>query len=198
VSLSIYAVTEGYPDEVVVRSLCREAGISVDRIFNTGGKSKLDERIRGYNQAAHRWYWLVLRDLNSDADCAPKLRRRLLPEVAPFMAFRIAVRAVEAWLMADADALADFLRISRRQVPADPERVQHPKAEMVRLASNSRSRAVRQDMVPRPGSGASQGPGYAALLAEFAEQYWRPRVAANCSDSLNRCLRYLAGWSPNG
>lgn len=196
--LSIYAATEGYPDEVVVRSLCREIGISVDRIFNSRGKAKLDQRIPGYNQASRGSHWLVLRDLNSDADCAPELRRRLLPDPAPFMAFRIAVRSVGAWFMADAEALARFLRIPKVQIPADPERVPDPKAEMVRLASNSRSRVVKQDMVPRSGSGARQGPGYAALLADFAEQHWRPGVAATVSDSLDRCLRCLAAWVPKG
>jgi hypothetical protein len=172
-------------------------GISIDRIFNSGGKSKLDSRIQAYNQAAGRWYWLVLRDLDLDANCAPELRHRLLPDAARHMAFRIAVRSIEAWLMADAEALADFLRIPRRQVPADPERLGDPKVAMVRLGSASRSRTIRQDMVPRPGSGARQGPGYAALLAEFAAQRWRPRIAANFSDSLDRCLRCLAAWVPN-
>jgi hypothetical protein len=110
------------------------------------------------------------------------------------MAFRIAVRSVEAWLMADAEALAAFLRITKGQVPADPENVPDPKAEMIRLGYNSRSRIVREDMVPRLGSGARQGPGYAARLAEFAERHWRPRVAATVSDSLDRCLRCLAAW----
>jgi hypothetical protein len=113
------------------------------------------------------------------------------------MAFQIAVRSVEAWLMADAEALAAFLRIARRQVPADPENVPDPKTEMVRLGSNSRSRIIREDMVPRSRSGATQGPGYAALLAEFAERHWRPRVAATVSDSLDRCLRRLAAWALN-
>ena len=192
--LSIYAATEGYPDEAVVRSLCREIGITVDRIFNCGGKSELDRKIRGYNQASRRWHWLVLRDLDSDADCAPELSRTILPDPAPFMAFRIAVRSVEAWLMADADALAAFLRVTKGRVPTDPEMVPDPKAEMIRLGSNSRSRIIRDDMVPRPGSGARQGPGYAARLAEFAERHWRPRVAATVSDSLDRCLRCLAAW----
>ena len=58
--LSIYAATEGFPDEAVVRSLCRELDISVDRI-NCGGKFQLDRRIPSYNQASRRWYWLVLR-----------------------------------------------------------------------------------------------------------------------------------------
>lgn len=194
----LYVATEGYPDEAIVQSICREVGISIERIFNTAGKSRLDKKIRGFNQAARGWYWLVLRDLDSDAACAPELMRRLLPDPAPHMALRIAVRSVEAWLMADAEALAAFLRISRSRIPADPESVLDPKAEMVRLASNSRSRILRQDMVPRPGSGARQGPGYAAQLAEFAQQHWRPRVAANISDSLHRCLRCLSAWVPEG
>jgi hypothetical protein len=193
--MCISTATEGYPDEIVVRSVCRIVGISIARFFNTGGKANLDKRLSGYNEAAKLSRWLVLRDLDLDAECAADLRRRLMPQPAPHMAFRLAVRSVEAWLMADAGTLAPFLRVSRRQIPMDPEGLDRPKEEMVRLASRSRSRAIREDMVPRPGSGARQGPGYAARLAEFAEIHWRPDVAAQASDSLSRCIVRLRAWT---
>jgi hypothetical protein len=107
------------------------------------------------------------------------------------MCFRVAVRAVEAWLLADRESLAGFLRVSPSRVPPDPESLDEPKQAMVNLARQSRSRAVQEDMVPRPGSGRSVGPAYASRLIEFAQSTWRPEIAATRSDSLRRCCERL-------
>jgi hypothetical protein len=193
--LSICAATEGYPDEVVVRSLCKHTELVAGRIFNDRGKSQLDRKLVGYNQAAKGWLWLVLRDLNGDANCAPELRGRLLPHPSLFMQLRIVVRAIEACLMTDAERLSRYLSVPRSEIPVEPELVPNPKAEMVRLGSISRSSVLRLDMVPRQNSGAKQGPGYAARLAEFAERHWRPEIAASRSNSLEHCLSRLSCWS---
>jgi hypothetical protein len=42
-------------------------------------------------------------DLDSDTGCAPPLCEQWIPGPAPFLCFRVAVREVEAWLMADAE-----------------------------------------------------------------------------------------------
>jgi hypothetical protein len=65
---------------------------------------------------------------------------------------------------------------------------------MVELARHSHRRGIREDMVPRPGSGRKVGPAYTAQLIDFARDSnngWRPDVAAKASDSLNRCLQCL-------
>jgi hypothetical protein len=61
----------------------------------------------------------------------------------------------------------------------------------VDLAARSRRRAIREDMVPRSGSGRSVGQAYASRLIEFVDGYWRPEMAANNSDSLRRCCERL-------
>jgi hypothetical protein len=115
------------------------------------------------------------------------------------MCLRVAVRAVEAWLLADAERLATFLYIPRHRVPTLPDAEADPKATLVRLARRSRSRLIRRDMVPRMGSSARVGPGYAGRIVEFvtatASRGWRPAVAAEHSDSLRRCLDALRGLS---
>ena len=112
------------------------------------------------------------------------------------MCFRIAVREIEAWLLADRRALAEFLEVPLARVPAAPERVADPKRAMVGLAARSRSMDVRRDMVPRPGSGREVGEAYDARLIEFVQRRWRPEEAAKRSESLRRalaCLRRPAG-----
>ncbi len=194
-NLAIDAAVEGYPDQVVVHVLCGHVGLDVSRMFNCGGKNKLDRNLPGYNEAARQWYWLVLRDQNHDADCPAELRDRLLPEPATYMHFRVVVREIEAWLLADRVGLAAFLGVTAGRIPNDPERIDDPKAEMVGLAARSRRRAIREDMVPRPNSGATEGPGYASRLAEYAESAWRPNVAAAGSESLRRCITRLDEWA---
>ena len=192
---AISAAVEGMLDEAVVRRLVRHAGALAGTVYGKNGKPFLKERIAGYNNAARHAPWIVLVDLDSEHQCPPPLRETWLPHPAPQMCFRVAVRAVEAWLMADAERLAAFIGVPRRRIPADPEREEYPKQAMVNLARSSRRRDVREDMVPRDGSGRTVGPAYTSRLVEYATDRWRPHVAARSADSLQRavaCLRRLA------
>ena len=107
------------------------------------------------------------------------------------MCFRVAVRAIESWLLADREGLAHYLRIGRSIVPADPDNLLDPKGTVIELARRSRKRDIREDMSPRPGSGRRVGPAYTSRLIEFVEDRdngWRPDVAVGASDSLRRCI----------
>jgi hypothetical protein len=187
----IFAAVEGIVDEAVVRKLIAHADATPGDVYGKQGKSFLRQRIAGYNNAAQRAPWLVLVDLDSEEDCAPPLRSAWLPQPAPYLCLRVAVREVEAWLLADAERLAGFLNVARSRLPADPERLGDPKAAMIELARASRRRDIREDMVPRPESGRQVGPAYSSRLIEFASGDWRPDVAAGRADSLNRTMRCL-------
>ena len=110
------------------------------------------------------------------------------------MCFRIVVREVEAWLLADRERIANYLGIPRRLVPSEPELVHDPKKLMIRLAMHSRHRRIRYEMVPHPGSGREVGPAYNSRLIEYVENKnrgWRPEIAARHSESLARCMHRL-------
>ncbi|MEO8972654.1 MAG: hypothetical protein ABI406_13775 [Ktedonobacteraceae bacterium] len=68
----------------------------------------------------------------------------------------------------------------------------NPKEKLVNIVRRSTTNGVRNDFVPRQGSGAHVGPRYVKLLNEFTEKYWRPEVAAKRSGSLNRCIDALS------
>lgn len=191
----IQAAVEGIVDEAVVRRLIAHAGGQIGTVYGKSGKPSLREKIRGYNNAAQFTPWVVLVDLDNDADCALPIRLAWLPVPAPYLCFRIAVREVEAWLMADKQTLASYLRVKADDVPVEPEKLKHPKDAMVNLARGSRRRDVRSDIVPRENSGRRVGPAYASRLVEYAQERWRPEVAAEHAESLRRainCLRKLA------
>ena len=110
------------------------------------------------------------------------------------MCFRVAVREIEAWLLADRTRIAKFLSVDSRNVPLNVEALPDPKRTVLQLAGLSRQRSLREDMLPRPGSGRDVGPAYNSRLIEFVtdrQRGWRPDVAAQASESLRRCLRCL-------
>ena len=187
----ISSAVEGVVDEAVVKRLIVEAGGEIGPIYGKRGKSLLRQRVNGYNKAAHHHPWIVLVDLNREEDCPPPLKESWLPNPGPFMCFRIAVREIEAWLLADRERFASFFRVRLSDVPAEPELLDDPKEAVIKLSRQSRSRDIRLDMVPRPRSGRKIGPAYVSRLIEFAsdpQRGWRPGRAARSSDSLSRSL----------
>lgn len=190
--IPLTAAVEGDADEAVVRRIAREVNRDVHVVHVSRGKGSLDARLGGYNNAARFAPWVVVRDLNADARCAPELVRRLLPVPAQYMMFRITVRKIEAWLLSDRVTMSRFLGVSVSRIPDQPEALDDPKATLVSIAQHSRYSTVAEDIVPVPGMSVSVGRGYTARIIEFATRYWRPLVAADVSDSLARCMRAIS------
>src|SRR6266851_3917621 len=117
----VSVVVEGLVDEAVLRCHAAEAGAAVGPVYGRSGKAYIRQRINGFNRAAHISPWVVLVDLNGDAFCAPPLCTAWLPQPAPMMCFRVAVREVEAWLFADRERLARFLSVAVSRIPLAPE-----------------------------------------------------------------------------
>lgn len=192
VALTIDAAVEGIVDEAVALKLISDAGGSPGTVYGKKGKSFLHQKIQGFNNAAKTWPWLVLVDLDYDAECAPPFCMEWVPDPARYLCFRVAVRKVESWLLADAESLSHFLGISPNSISNNPEGLDDPKREMVNLARRSRRLAIRKDIVPREGSGRSVGPAYASRMIEYVQSSWRPDVAGRKVESLRRamvCLR---------
>ncbi len=186
-------------DEVVLRRLAADFGGQFYAVYGKHGKGDLRRQARRYNEAARFGPWVLLVDLNHEFRCAPELRRSWIPDPAPQMCFRVAVHEIESWLLADKENLSRFLNAPKGRIPIDPESVPDPKQLMVDIANRSRSRRIREDMVPRPGSGRSVGPAYTSRLIEFVMTRWRPAVAELSSAGLLRCrLRLGAACQPAG
>ena len=183
-----HVATEGIVDTAVVRRILAVTGVEIAAVYGESGKHHLDR----YNEAArHGRRWFVLRDLNGDAECAPTLVRRLLPTPAPDMTFRVAIREIESWLLADTAAFARFFRVSASRIPIDPDSVRHPKQRLIGIVRSSTSRAMRAAIVPLDDRGSRVGPGYSGRIIEFVQRHWRPSEASRRSGSLRRCLARL-------
>lgn len=188
----VTVAVEGVIDAVVAQRIVTFAGLRLARApLISGGKQKLDRQLRGYNNASKHSSWLVLRDMDHDAPCATALCRQLVPEPSQGLILRIAVRAIESWLIADRPGLAHYLRVPVGSVPLDPERLSSPKDSIIRLAKRSKSEALRRSLVPMKGSIARVGPGYTGRISEFALTAWDPAAAVECSRSLARTILRL-------
>jgi hypothetical protein len=112
--VTLTAAVEGLTDEALLRRVCSFAGTIVGHVYGRTGKSYILERLNGYNHSARFRHWVVLLDLDNDGQCAPEVVRRWLPAPSRLIRLRVAVRELEAWLLADPDRLCRFLGVSCR------------------------------------------------------------------------------------
>ena len=189
----ITLAAEGLIDIAVCRRIAFESGFEPGNEYGGHGKSKLDERLNGYNAAAMRTPWLVARDMDHDGRCPGALVAKLLPSPSQLICFRIAVRTIESWLLADCEAFSERFSVTEAQLPRLPEQLENPKQFMLALLFRSRSREVLATMVHEAGDGALRvGAQYNSTFSHFAGHEWRPEIAAVRAGSLRASLRRLA------
>ncbi len=193
-------------DEALLRRLLQEAGHHPAANYGLNGKAGLLKKLDAYNAAARISPWVVLIDLNGDAD--PPFVAQHIPAPSQYMTFRVAVREAEAWLLADRITFARYLGVSQARLPVNPEVVVNPKEEVVNIARHSSRRAVREEIVPGPGAGRTTGPGYVAQMIQFIIRHWEPRarpLARRAFDAVvtgsqrserNRLEELADGWRP--
>jgi hypothetical protein len=169
---------------------------AVGTCYSRGGYGYIRKLIEGLNNAAQGTPFLVLTDLDL-ALCPPELITTWLTKpLHPNLLFRVAVREVEAWILADRVGIAKFLGIKRALVPVDVDEVQDPKACLIDLARKSPRRDLRMDIVPPPGSTRRIGPNYNGRLISFVKDHWDVPTAQLSSASLHRTVNAVARFLP--
>ena len=190
--IRVNILVEGRTDEPVARRLLQHVGLEVGMVYGRKGKPHLLERSLVYNKAAQFEPWFILVDLDMDTQCASQALTQWLPNPTKGMRFRIAVQAIEAWLMADREGMAKFLAVAPSKLSHAIELDPNPKKQLINIARTSRNKNIREEMVPRQDSKAKFGPLYIPYLTEFTEQYWQPDEASKHSESLRRCINALS------
>lgn len=197
-----YLVPEGDLEEVVLKKILMWFNQKPENFVVLGPsyKGRRDKILNDFNkfmEIAKTAPVFVLVDLEQKYQCAPQLLQTVLPgqvlpgQVSPKLCFRIAVRTVECWLLADRKAFADFLGVGVRRIPIRPEELnEHPKDFIVKLARRSSKRDVRQRIVPEPGTGRT-GKGYNGCLIEFVQKHRDPEVARQSAPSLDKALHCI-------
>jgi len=198
--LVLYLAVEDDLSEVVLRRLLRERPVDyvVEAVFKQGGFGYLKKQAPAFNNMAKACPVFLLTDLDQ-RPCAPELIADWLkqPRHSEFL-LRVAVREVEAWLLACDVPLAEYL--SARQLPTfpAPEALDDPKMELLKLAEGSTKRHIREAVTRRDtGGNLRQGPAYNSTLATFVDQFWKPKLAASKCQSLKRAIKALEHLESN-
>ncbi len=197
-SIPVHLAIEDLLSETVLRRLLDHAdrGYSVGQAYGRSGFGYLRGTIKNWNRAAISVPFVVLTDLD-DAACPAALIEDWLTEpIHPNLLLRVAVREVEAWILAARSSFAQYLRVAEKWVPSDPDGLRDPKSALVAVAGRSRSKEIRDRIVPQSGSTAKQGREYNACLGEFVAGNWDIKDAAAHSPSLRRTVARLHSFKP--
>ena len=145
----LYVVTEDELSEAVLRRLLRQFAphLHVANAFRRSGNGFILSNVRRWTEIGTHHRIIVLVDLDAER-CAPAFLDRYFPgrDHARGLHVRVAVREVEAWLLADASAVSAWLRRPLVQVPPQPDELDDPKLELLRLASRAPAE-LRDDLV---------------------------------------------------
>jgi hypothetical protein len=197
-AIPIELAVEDRLSEEVLRKILKSTDkcYQVGRCHCGGGFGYLKKNIHGFNNAAKGMPFLVLADLDDD-ECAPtKIQAWLSVPRHHNLIFRIAIREVESWILADRVGFSKFIGVRRDLIPREADSIDDPKRFLVELARRSRKRTLREDLVPREGGTATQGPAYNERLAIFVRGDWNPRRAVPGSPSLERTMRAIDSFVP--
>ena len=179
-------------DEAAAFKLIDVAGHSPGVCYRKKGCGYIKQKIQGFNRAARSNCYLTLVDLmDTEFSCPPEVLAEWVPHLDPNMLFRVVVRELESWLLADRQNIADFLRVSLIRIPASPEEIQDPKRTLVNLARSSQNPRVRRSLVPDSGSTAQVGKLYVSEMNFFINTLWNPQIARRIARSLDSCLDKL-------
>jgi hypothetical protein len=191
-------VTEDLPSEALAHRLLSH--VDPDANFNSigrGGVGYVRSKLRSLNQAATGMRIVAIADRDSVRKCPIEMISSWLggADRHPNLVVRMAEMEAESWIMADRESIASFLDIPLNRVPQFPDSLIDPKQELINIARLSRTKSVREQMCPAPGSKSVVGPAYNSVVEHFIRSAWRPTRALGNSPSLRRAelrIRELA------
>ena len=163
----------------------------------TQGSGRLKEKAQKFRDAAqHGIDSLLVTDLDTWA--TPNDLGRdwfgvlCLSELPDGFIFRIAVREIESWILADKDGLARYLLISPDNFPDNSDAIPDPKQFLLNLVATKCRRKRFRDMLPLKGQ--KIGIGYNPVLSDFIDNHWDIDRAMFRSASLKRALEKVRSF----
>jgi hypothetical protein len=167
--------------------------LTMGQKLRRAGNGYLRSRIKSLHAMAKHGHVLLLTDLDK-APCPTQLINAWKGQLvlADALMFRVAVREIESWLLADHNAMRQLFGKKAGSLPDDPDSLPDPKNTLLRLASKA-PRRIRDEICKSPGAVARQGIGYNQILCKLTRDSWDPVSAAERSASLSRACSRLRG-----
>lgn len=191
--IHIVLATEDELSETLGEKLIKEANnkLFVSLKLRKGGFGYLKSRLGKLCELSKRQSVVIFTDLDK-VDCPKKLLDEWFAGInkPDGMMFRVVVREIEAWVMADCAAFSKFFGVSPAKIPFNPDSLPDPKATLLKIVEGSR-REIREAMIAKKGALAIQGVGYNTLLCEFVRKEWSSSRALERSGSLRRAFERL-------
>ena len=191
----IYIATEDAVSEAVAERLVLEAnhGLSISVRMGGKGNTYLQKKAAGLAETARSIPVFLLTDMDR-VKCPSVLidkwfGGKTLPK--DFL-FRVVVREIEAWLLADRNSFAKFSGVPINKIPENPESLSDPKQTLLNLVRKHGRGAIKSEIIPEKNSTAKVGVGYNQVLSGFVRDSWSPISAAKQADSLARARRRLS------
>lgn len=199
-----FSYVEDAPSAAVARKLVdarnkiREHSIVFRNGFPSimGGYGAIQRNCEAFlNMAKQGIHSFILTDLDNDESACSLIRRWFsIPEnvdviLPPQCIFRVAVREVESWIMADHEAWSSFIGIPVANFSTQPDQLDDPKRYLLNVIRRKGRKKIHREMLPQ---GANRiGPRYNEILCDFVESSWEPERAAKRSPSLDRAMNAL-------
>jgi hypothetical protein len=132
-ALFIVLVVEDELSGDVMRRLIAASGrnFAIDRLINTRGNGQIKADIKKFRSASHAVPHVILTDLDQYSCPLDLLQAWKAVRLPQQLLFRIAVREVESWLLADREGIAEFLDVAIAKVPRNPESELDPKRTLI-------------------------------------------------------------------
>ena len=200
----LFSFVEDEPTQHVVRRIVdylagkvsRKVTLMTGYPFVVGGYGQLKVKAKKWAEAAAHGSWmLVVTDMDTDKGLAPNdfgkkwLGVDCLGMLPQKFIFRIAVREIESWIMADQEAIAKYLHVSEDNFTVIPDELPDPKRELFRII-REKCKALRfKRMLPTKNQHI--GIDYNGRICEFVDKLWRIEKAMQVSPSLHRSVSRL-------
>jgi hypothetical protein len=195
-SIDIALVAEDVLSLAVLQKLLERTGrdFQIARTFNEKGVGNIRKSLDKYRNASNVYPHIILVDLD-DVSCAPHLLEQWgMVNLPRAMLFRVAVREIESWVLADRDGFAEFCLVAINKITQHPESLPNPKQALLNIVRKGRNRRLIDEVVPPQGSPMSKGPLYNERLTQFVRVSWNVERAIASSPSLGRTFERLQSF----
>ncbi len=199
-----YSYVEDAPSAAVTTRIVgeRNRGKRHKLLFHQGfpaltrGSGDLRKKCPAFlNMARSGIFTVAIADLDTTV-CAEALVREwfAIDPTSPLalpteVVFRVAVREVESWIMADHKAWADYIEIAADNFSTTPDSLDDPKRHLLDVVRRKGRKNRHKAMLP--SGTANIGPGYNNTLCRFVEEHWSPNRASQKSPSLRKAMNAL-------